>query len=226
MKSPIGATTALTAVVFTLAAAGASAAPVTVDLRVEGSTKTIFEGRVTTDAHAIEQDRTGPQRCDGTTNPTNRTPGPTATSALDDAVAWDGSYDASFGDFLINRIGSDKSTSEKFWGLIVNGTDSQAGGCQTAVKAGDDVVWAYDSFAKKQYLKLTGPSRVRRGKTFRVKVVDTKANNAPVRGARVAGARTNAKGFARLKARRRGTVAVKATRAQALRSNALRVRVR
>ena len=222
MKSRIGAATVL---VFALGCSSAQAAPTTVNLRVEGETRTIFEGRVLTDAKTIEQDRNGPRACNGT-GPSNRTPGPTATTALDDAVAWDGTYDTSFGDFLINRVGSDRSNDTQFWGLIVNGTDSQTGGCQTAVKAGDQVVWAYDSFSKKQYLRLTGPSRVRRGRNFRVKVVDTKANNAPVRGARVAGARTNAQGFARLKARRRGTVAIKATRAQALRSNALRVRVR
>ncbi len=222
MKSRIGAATVLA---LALGCSSAHAAPASVNLRVEGEARTIFEGRVTTDAKSVEQDRNGPQRCDGT-NQSNRTPGPTAITALDDAVAWDGSYDPGFGDFLVNRIGSDESNQNQFWGLIVNGADSQTGGCQTPVKAGDEVVWAYDSFSKKQYLRLTGPTRVRRGRTFRVKVVDTKANNAPVRGARVAGVRTNAQGVARLKARRRGTAVLKATRTGALRSNALRIRVR
>ena len=59
MKSRIGATTAL---VFALVCSSAAAAPATVNLRVEGAQKTIFEGTVTTDGHAIEQDRHGPQK--------------------------------------------------------------------------------------------------------------------------------------------------------------------
>ena len=60
MKSAIGSTAALTAVVLAFGAGSASAAPVVVDLRVEGAEETIFEGTVRTDGHAIEQDRKGP----------------------------------------------------------------------------------------------------------------------------------------------------------------------
>src|SRR3712207_2768509 len=61
MKSRIGAATVL---VFALGCSSAQAAPTTVDVRVEGKTRTIFEGKVTTDGHQIEQDRSGAQKCD------------------------------------------------------------------------------------------------------------------------------------------------------------------
>ena len=223
MKSVIGA---LTALVLALAVSSANAAPVTVDLRIEGSQSTIFEGTVRTDGHAIEQDRSGPQPCDGTNGGANPTPGPTVTSALDDAVAWDGTWNPGFSDFLVNRIGPDAASDTQFWGTAVNFTDLQVGGCQARVRSGDEVLWAYDLFSKKQYLKLTGPRVVRRGNRFRVRVVDAKANDKPVRGAVVRGVRTNAKGLVTFRATKRGQVRLKATRTGALRSNALFLRVR
>ncbi len=57
------------------AATSAAAAPVTVNLRIEGSSSTIFEGPVTTDAKTI-----GGHPCDGTNGGANATPGPTMTS--------------------------------------------------------------------------------------------------------------------------------------------------
>ncbi len=61
------------------------AAPATVNLRVEGATSTIFEGPVTTDGKVIDKGGTT-LVCDGTSNPGNPGPGPTAISALDDAL--------------------------------------------------------------------------------------------------------------------------------------------
>jgi hypothetical protein len=223
MKSLIGAATAL---VFALACSSAAAAPATVNLRVEGADATIFEGPVRTDGHAIEQDRSGPQPCDGTNGGANPTPGPTVTSALDDAVAWDGTWNAGFQDFLINRIGPDAASDTQFWGTALNWTPLEVGGCQAQVKNGDEVLWAYDLFSAEQYLRLRGPRVVRKGKRFRVRVVDAKDNDKPVRGAIVRGVRTNAKGLAAFRATKRGIVRLKATRRDALRSNSLFLRVR
>jgi hypothetical protein len=224
MKSRIGAVAALG---FALACPSAMAAPATVDLRVEGADDTIFEGTVRTDGHAIEQDRNGAQPCDGTNGGANPTPGPTATSALDDAVAWDGTFNASFSDFLINRIGPDKASDTQFWGFAVNGTPGELGGCQVQVKNGDDVLWAYDMFSAKQFLELSGPRTARVDRPFRVRVVDAKNNDRPVRGASVSGvARTDSRGFATIVADERGPLLVKAERRGAIRSNALVVRVR
>jgi hypothetical protein len=190
MKSRIGA---LTALVFTLACTTAAAAPATVQLRVEGAKATIFEGKVTTDGHKIEQDKNGPQSCDGTNGGANPAAGPTITSALDDAL---------------------------------NGTPAQAGGCQVQVKNGDEVLWAYDMFSAKQILRLTGPKTAKIGTPFKVKVVDTLNGNKAVKGADVAGVKTNAKGVASLSYSDKGVLDLKAEAKNAVRSNTLVVRVR
>jgi hypothetical protein len=224
MKSRIGAVAALG---FALACPSALAAPATVDLRVEGADDTIFEGTVRTDGHAIEQDKNGAQPCDGTNGGANPTPGPTATSALDDAVAWDGTFNPSFSDFLVNRVGPDKATETQFWGFAVNGTVPDLGGCQTQVKNGDEVLWAFDLFSAKQFLELSGPRTARVDRPFRVRVTDAKNSDRPVSGASVSGvARTNSRGFATVVAEERGPLLVKAERRGAVRSNALVVRVR
>ena len=59
--------------------------PTSVNLRVEGSTKTIFEGTIVTSGHNVTTALGGNHHCDGTNNGENPLPGPTCTSALDDA---------------------------------------------------------------------------------------------------------------------------------------------
>jgi hypothetical protein len=224
MKSRIGT---LAVLGLALAAPSATAAPATVNLRVEGSTDTIFEGTVKTDGHSIEQDKNGAQPCNGTNGGANPTAGPTVTSALDDAVAWDGTWNPSFSDFLVNRIGSDKATDTQFWGTALNGTPTELGGCQVQVKNGDEVLWAYDMFSAKQFLHVTGPRTAKLNKPFKVKVTDEKNGDKPVKGATVGQvARTNSKGVATIVGKERGLTLVKAERRGAIRSNALVVRVR
>jgi hypothetical protein len=224
MKSRIGT---LAVLALALAAPSATAAPATVNLRVEGSSDTIFEGVVKTDGHAIEQDKNGPQPCDGTNGGAHPTAGPTVTTALDDAVAWDGTWNPSFSDFLVNRVGSDKASDTQFWGTALNGTPTEVGGCQAAVKTGDDVLWAYDMFSAKQFLVLSGPRTAKLNKPFKVKVTDAKNGNKPVKGATVSRvAKTNAKGVATIVGNDKGLLLVKAERRGAIRSNALVVRVR
>jgi hypothetical protein len=224
MKSRIGT---LAVLALALTCPSALAAPATVNLRVEGADDTLFEGKVTTDGHAIEQDKNGPQPCDGTNGGANPTAGPTVTSALDDAVAWDGSFNASFSDFLVNRIGPDRATDTQFWGTALNGTATELGGCQVRVKTGDKVLWAYDMFSAKQFLALSGPKKAKLNEPFKVKVTDTKNGGKPVKGADVSGvARTNSKGVATIVGTDKGKLLVKAERKGAIRSNALIVSVR
>ncbi len=220
MKARIGT---LVVLVMALACAPAWAAPVTVNLRVEGAKSTIFEGKVKTDGHSIEQDKAGPQKCDGTNGGANPAAGPTMTSALDNALAWDGSWNASFSDFLINRIGPDAQTSKQFWGYALNYKDVEVGGCQQLVKSGDEVLYAFDAFGKR-YLKLSGPTRLKVGQNFNLKVVDGKTGKA-VAGAKVGGLSTNSKGIAKGNAKRAGRVVLKATASKSLRSNALVMRI-
>jgi len=85
----------------------AAAAPVTVDLRIEGKTSTLYEGTVTTDVRTIDVgDGTGAHKCDGTNNAANPTPGPTRGAAFVTAAqgpggfSFQGTWFASFEDVL------------------------------------------------------------------------------------------------------------------------------
>jgi hypothetical protein len=180
MKTRIGTLAVLTAALAL--APAAYAAPTKVKVRIEGATKTLFEGAVTTDAHPVDAgDGSGAHTCDGTNGGANSVPGPTATGALDDAVklgslSWTGSYSNSFSDFIVSKIGPDAATASKFWGVAVQWTPLQVGGCQFKVSPGEEVLWAYDLFSKKHVLKLSGPRRAHHGKLFTVKVVDGQTN--------------------------------------------------
>ena len=59
--------------------------PTLVNLRIEGSTTTIFLGGIITQGHNVTTPSGGNHHCDGTNDHANPTPGPTCTSALDDA---------------------------------------------------------------------------------------------------------------------------------------------
>jgi hypothetical protein len=218
------------ALACTAPVATATAAPTKVKVRIEGINKTIFEGAVTTDTHEIDGgDGSGPHKCDGTNGGAGTTPGPTATSAMDDAVklaglTWAGSFSADFDDFIVNQIGPDAASDSQFWGVAVAGKSLEVGGCQRVVASGEEVLWAYDSFGKK-LLRASGPTKARVGKIVSLKVVDTEKSNAPVAGARIAGKKTNAKGIAKLRFKTTGTKRLKATATKAIRSNQLTIKV-
>jgi hypothetical protein len=230
MNTRNGALAVLVVALACAAPATAGAAPTKVTVRVEGKSKTIFEGALTTDVHAVDGgDGSGAHKCDGTNGGAGTVPGPTATSAMDSAVklaglTWSGSFDTSFDDFIVNRIGPDASSSSQFWGVAVQGKSLQVGGCQQVVTAGQEVLWAYDLFGKK-LLHASGAKKVRAGKVLSVKVVDSEKSNAPVAGARIGGKKTNAQGIAKLRFKTTGTKRLKATAAKAVRSNQLTVKV-
>src|SRR4051794_34160524 len=152
-------------------AASALAAPAAVTLRVEGPSKTTFEGSITTDGHNVTTAAGGTHKCDGTNGGVNPTARPTATPALDDGAhlggfTWDGTYDNAFDDYLISRIGPDSQTSSQFWALLVNSQSSNVGGCQQRVHTRDEVLWAFDGFSKSHALHLTGPASAHTGTGF------------------------------------------------------------
>jgi hypothetical protein len=212
------------------AATPAFAAPVTVNLRVEGATKTLFEGPVTTDAKTLTKDASGPHPCDGTNAGKNPTPGPTMTGAMDDGIAsvgltWDGTWDSGFGDFFINSIGPDVNMSSPpytGWGYLLNWTFAPYGGCQMRVQQGDDVLFAYSTYPD-PFLRLTGaPTRAATGESFQVTVDsnDGNGNRTAAVGASVGGATTDAAGHATLSFADAGQHTFKATQDHAVRSNA------
>ena len=217
------------AVACTAPAAGA-ATPTTVNVRIEAPSKTLFEGPVTPAVQTVDGgDGTGPHKCDGTNGGAGTVPGATPTGLMDTAVrgsgqSWEGSFDTSFDDFLVNRIGPRASTSSQFWGVAVDGKSLEVGGCQKVVTAGHEVLWAFDSFGKK-LLRASGPKQVGVGKVASVKVIDTEKGTA-VAGAAIGGAKTNANGIAKLRFKHTGTRRLKATAPKSIRSNRLTITVK
>jgi hypothetical protein len=204
-----------------VAAPTAAAAPVSVNVRVEGASKTIFDGQVTTDGHAIATPTAGMSHpCDGG----GATPVPTATAALDDAArlnnfTWDGTW-FSFGDYQIDSIAGEASNTTQFWGYLVNFYFPTVGGCQAHIKNGDQILWVFDAFSKTHVLKLGGPSSATTGAPVTVRVVDGQ-NDAPMSGATINGTTTGADGTATLTFANAGVYQLKAERSDSVRSNAL-----
>jgi hypothetical protein len=154
--------TALVASVSLVCSAGAHAAPAELTVRVEGATRTLFEGPILTDGHHIRASSdTEARLCDGTNGGANPQPGPTPTAATADAMdltgqSFDGLWSAGFDDYFITRWGPDAEDLDNaaFWGVLVNGVLTPVGGCQWADQAGDEVLWAYDAFSGRSLLRL------------------------------------------------------------------------
>jgi hypothetical protein len=196
---------------------------------VEGKTRTLLERNVDTFVHEVTADNTGPHKCDGTNGGASTQPAPTLTGAFDDAarkesLAWQGSWNASFEDFLINTVGPDSATSSQFWGTALNFKDTEAGGCQVKVETGDQVLIAYDSFGKKK-LRLTGVRGSRSNDVFALFVLDGVTGDR-IAGARVGGKTTNTQGRVLLRIKKRGLYRFKATAPDSIRSNQWKVRIK
>jgi hypothetical protein len=222
---------ALAASVTLSAAPVAAAAPVTVDLRVEGASATIFEGPVNTDGHPVDGgDGTGAHPCDGTNGAVNPSPGATVTSALADAAVpngWHGTWDGGFEDFLIDGIGGETGTSfTSYWGSVLNFQPTSHGGCQEQVDQGDQVLFALGDVYSQPLLRLSGPARAPLDVPVSFSVTDGKTGT-PAANATVAGlgsaAASAADGSATIAFAAPGLVTLKASRADAIRSNALTV---
>lgn len=211
------------------AAPAAEAVPVTVNLRVEGLNRTVFDGPVTTDAHEVTTAAAGSHKCDGTNGGAEPAPGPTATGALDDAAKLagftiDGPY-GNFGidDYFIERVADERiDPMTQFWSLWINHTFSDKGGCQKRVLAGQDVLWAAIPFSVSVPLKLTGPAASRTGQPFSVQVVDGQTGT-PQAGATVGSAPTGADGVASLNFTDAGIYRLKAEKPGTIRSNTISV---
>ena len=226
MTNRIWGTHAVALAVFAIAAPAAAADPISVNLRVEGQSQTIFDGPVTTDGHQITTQSGGTHPCDGTNNGANPSPGPTATAALDDGArlnnfSWDADWFPSFNDFIVNRVAGEAATSSQFWGFGVNFKFGTVGGCQARVHQGDEVLWIFDAFSKTHILKLTGPGSATTGAPLTVTVTD--GGGAPIPGATVGGAQTGADGKATLSFAEPGIYRLKAERADSVRSNSITV---
>lgn len=215
-------------VLLSVAAPAAVAVPTNVTLRVEGASKTIFDGQVVSDGHDLTTAAGGgPHPCDGTNNGAYPSPGATATAALDDAArangfSWDGAWFDGFADFSVDRVADESATTSQFWGFIQNGEFAQTGGCQSRVNPGDEVVFAFDAFSKTSVLRLEGPGNAAIGQPVSVRVIDTAPDPAaPAAGATVNGVATGSDGLATLSFAQKGIYRLKADRPDAVRSGTL-----
>jgi hypothetical protein len=234
MHVPIRMSLALcvTSFVSLLLAGGTQAAPITVNLRVEGSSTTLFEGPISTEGETFETPSgKGAHPCDYADNgaaggefPNGGNASGTPTTALRDAALASGlTFDAKWfgsgkesnespGDFFVTRVGSDAELTEApydAWGFAVNDTTAPVGGCQIALAPGGEVLWAYNYFNLKHLLSLTGPAAASEGSSITVHVVDGQTG-APIAGAAigedVAGATTTIPGSSLTNAEGNATV--------------------
>jgi predicted RNA-binding protein YlxR (DUF448 family) len=197
--------------------ATASAAPVTSTLRIEGSQTTLFEGPVTTDTRTLDgHDGTGTHPC-GTT-PTAG--GLLGTAAEQAPFGFKATYYASASDFFLDEVQQDRpdyNQTQTYWSLFDDGTATSTGMCGTALKGGEEILFAVTD-GNGPVLGLAAPNRAAPGSTVELTVTD-KGNGNPVAGATVGGQTTDASGKARVVVAQRGANDYKATKAGAIRSN-------
>lgn len=76
------------------------------------------------------------------------------------------------------------------WYLKVNHVNPELGGDSVEVKAGDEVLWAYEPFPYPDELALSAPDRAQAGTPFTVRVFayDDDGKKKPLAGAKVTGA--------------------------------------
>lgn len=208
-------------------AVSASAAPTAVDVRIEGNASTIFTGPVTTDGKVVNPATGGSHLCDGSSASPPVGPGPTPTTALDDAAikggfTWAGTWFDGFNDYSVDRVANEPATSSEFWGVFVNGVATSVGGCQQIVAAGDEVLWAFDAFSKAGALKLAAPGVAQTDRPIEVRVTDV-ATGAPIAGAAVRSTTTNANGEATLTFTDPGVYSLKADKSTHIRSREVKV---
>lgn len=203
----------------------AAAAPVTVNFRIEGKTRTLYEGRVTTDVGPIDVgDGTGPHACDGTTTPGVTVPAPTRGNAFFSAARGPGgftftgtfTFDLQFSVIAGDPVAFDPGTGE-FLAEYKNGAFAAVGSCGDQIRSGDDVLYAYAT-GSEQLLKLSGPSIVAPGASAALTVTDA-ATGLPVAGADVGGVTSGPDGTVHPTLADRGPHPFKASKTGAIRSN-------
>ena len=228
---------ALAAFALLAPASVADAAPVTVNLRIEGPASTVFEGPVTTDVRPFRFTTgadTAAHTCDGTAANQGSSPVPVPTRGAAIAAASEttpfstaGTFFASLGSPSFAQIAGQSTAFDPATNAFLveykNGVAASIGSCADPIATGDDVLFAYGPDSA-PLLRLTGPATGTAGAALPVHVVDQKTG-AAVAGAIVGGATTDAAGNANVVFAQAGVQRLKAAKAGAIRSNALAVSV-
>jgi hypothetical protein len=227
LRSPAGLTAGL--VTAALLAPPAAAAPVTVDLRIEGPSHTLFEGPVTTDVRPFQfSGDPATHQCDGTTTG-GSSPQPVPTrgaavvaSAVTITGTWFDAFGPSFSTVAGESVAFDPTTG-RFLAEFKNGQFASVGACADPIQTGDKVLFAY-GVGSEPLLALSGPANARPGEAVTVRVTDA-VTSVPVAGASVGGQVTGADGSATVGPLAAGVHDLKAAKSGAIRSNRLRVLV-
>jgi hypothetical protein len=228
---------ALAALALLVPASVAAAAPVTVNLRIEGPSSTVFESPVTTDVRQFQFTAgadTAAHTCDGTAVNTGTSPVPVPTrgaaitaASLGAPFSTSGAFSLTFGSPSFDQVGGQSTAFDPATNAFLveykNGVAASVGACADPIATGDDVLFAYGT-GNEQLLRLSGPATAAAGAAVSVHVAD-QASGAPVAGAAVGGATTDAAGNAAVRFGAAGVQRLKATKAGAIRSNALVVAV-
>ena len=215
----LSTTAGMVAGLLLFASPPALAAPVTVDLRIEGATRTLFEGPVTTDVRQFPSNQ-GAKACDNGTGAVTRG-AVIAAAGVPFSADWnDGFGNPSFKTVDGENVDYDPAT-DRFFAEYLNGSGSQTGACTDPVKAGDQVLFAYAKFDDKAAQAQPGRPRPSRGDAVTLTVTD---GTGPVAGATVAGKVSGANGQVTVgPLTTRGDNDFKATMDKAIRSNRVRV---
>jgi hypothetical protein len=223
----LGRSTGLGAVLVVLAlgAPAASAAPVTVNLRIEGPTRTVFEGPVTTDVRTFHFTGDVEHPCDNGAGAVTR--GAVIAAAADTTPftthgQWFDGLGASFDNIGGENVAFDPTTN-RFLVEYKNEQAASVGACSDPVQNGDRVLFAYATIDD-HLLALSGPASANAGDTVTLTVTDA-ATGAPVSGATVGGATTGADGKAAITLTQPGVQTFKASKPDTVRSNAVAVAV-
>jgi hypothetical protein len=221
----------LAAGLIAFSAAPAAASPVTVDLRIEGPTRTLFEGPVTTDVRPFHFTGGPGYTCDGTA-PFGTAAAPAVTrgaafTAAEEAApftaagTWHAMYGPSFTQIAGESVAYDGATN-RYLVEYLNAKPSMTGSCGETVGAGDNVLYAYGT-GSEPLLALSGPATVKPGESATLKVTDA-ATGAPVAGATVDGRQSGADGSVLVgPLTARGAHDQKAAKDGAIRSNRVQV---
>jgi hypothetical protein len=198
----------------------ALAAPVTVTLRIEGPSKTLFEGPVTTDARPFHFTGDIDHEC----GEPAVTRGAVVTAASDAApFTTKGTWFAAYGSPSFSEIAGENvefdGTTNRYLVEYKNGTSSPVGSCDEPVATGDSVLYAYGT-GSEPLLALAGPPAVKPGENATLTVT---ASGAAVAGATVDGVQTGVGGTVTVGPLTRGDHVYKAAKDGSIRSNAVHV---
>ena len=158
------ATTTVALLSLVLFVTASPAAQTKVNVRIEGRAETLFEGPVLVESDGVRASSdTRSRSCNGINalDPENVVPAPTPTAASADALGligetFDGQWYPGFNDYFITRWGPDLQNPGEaaYWGILVNDTFTNVGGCQYQLDGGDEVLWVYDAFKGRPNLAL------------------------------------------------------------------------